>query len=487
MKKITIHRRYFGELAAKIKKIADYIADHPKTKKSLEIIDRYLKFLLEKNYNGTNPAIANAHKAIQQAMRVITAITVVTLLFGFIIPIDSAAIATGNVTVISKRKTVQHLEGGIVKKILVEDGDPVKKGQPLMEISDIAPKASHDIVESELWSLKASEARLLSLQNHSEEIIFPEDMEVASKENEELKKAITSQAELFTTQYKLQEGKIDALRQRLGSAKEEITGLNAQIESAKAQSELIKDEISDTEALLKKGFSTKIRLHSLQRTEHELKGNIGQYTAQIAKIEQEMAATEVDIANMENDFSGKIAEELHDIQTRIKDSEEKLRAASDVVRRTIITAPSEGIVTGLKSHTIGGVIMAGAPIMDIIPQDDKLILEVKIHPTDIDVVEVGMDSRIVFSAYKSRRMPVLTGKLMQVSADVFTEQQGLQNLSYYTAQVEVDSDSLAKLDSKIKLYPGMPVEVFINTGSRSFISYLFAPITDSLNRAFREE
>ena len=482
-----ISKQNFYKLADQVKDFSEHLAEHKQTKNFLEKTDKYLKFLTQKNYHGNNPAIANVHRSMQQAMRVISGITVATLLFGFIIPIDSAAIATGNVAVISKRKTVQHLEGGIVKNILVADGDLVKKDQPLMEISDVAPKASHDIVEGDLLALKASEVRLLALQNDDDKIEFPDSMTKAAEKSEDLRKAMNSQAELFSTQHKLQKGKVDALRQHIESSREEIKGLEAQLDSAKEQTILIKDEISGTQTLLKKGFSTKTRLHELQRTEQTLKGNIGQYTAQIAKTEQEISATEVEVANMENDFASKISEELHDVQTKISDANEKLRAASDVVSRTVITAPSEGIVTGLKSHTVGGVIMAGAPIMDIIPQSDKLVLEVKIHPTDIDVVQVGMESRIVFSAYKSRRMPVLTGKLTQVSADIFTEQQGLQNASYYTARVEVDGQSLAKLDSKVKLYPGMPVEVFINTGSRSFISYLFAPITDSLNRAFKEE
>jgi HlyD family type I secretion membrane fusion protein len=155
--------------------------------------------------------------------------------------------------------------------------------------------------------------------------------------------------------------------------------------------------------------------------------------------------------------------------------------------RTLVTAPSEGIVTGLKFHTVGGVVSPGEPIMDIVPQSDRLVLEVQIRPVDIDVVEPGLPARVIFSAYKSRRMPMLTGKVTQVSADAFHEQQGEQAQSYYTARIEVDGEQLRKLDTQVKLTPGMPAEVFINTGTRTFLGYLFSPISDSLRRAFKEE
>lgn len=182
-----------------------------------------------------------------------------------------------------------------------------------------------------------------------------------------------------------------------------------------------------------------------------------------------------------------VAGELGEVHSKINDQEEKLRAATDVMQRTVIVAPSEGVVTGLKFHTVGGVVSPGEPIMDIVPQGEQLVLEVQVQPVDIDVVEPGLESRVVFSAYKSRRMPLLTGKVTQVSADAFHEQQGAQSNSYYTARVEVDGKELDKLDTKVKLYPGMPADVFINTGTRTFLGYLFSPLSDSLHRAFKEE
>ncbi len=471
----------------RIKTILAKLEEHPRLARAIESIDSFVQLLGSKNYTGDNPALAKVYAPLRTTAIVITTISVITIVFGMIVPIESAAIAHGTVAVITKRKTVQHLEGGIIKNILVEEGQLVKKDQPLVEISDVAPKANREIVQAELWAMQASEARIQALQNSAGTLKFPAALEEAAKTQGSLQKAMHSQQELFNTQHDSQLGKLDSLWQRISGIKDEIRGLAAQKKSAQGQLVLIIDETDSVKELYKDGMATKPRLLELQRKAEELKGNIGQYAAQMAKAEQTITESQMDVINLENDFASKLAEELRDVRSKIADYEEKLRAATDVMARTVITSPSEGIVTGLKLHTIGGVIAAGAPLMDITPQGDKLVAEVHVQPTDIDVVESGLNARIVFSAYKSRRMPILTGKVTQVSADAFNEQQGVQNVSYYTARVEVDAKELAALDDKIKLSPGMPVEVFINTGSRSFFSYMLAPLTDSLHRAFKEE
>lgn len=471
----------------RIKAMMEKWEEHPRLARTIESIDSFVQLLGNKNYTGNNPALAKVYAPLRTTAIVITTISIITIVFGMIVPIESAAIAHGTVAVISKRKTVQHLEGGIIKNILVEEGQLVKKDQPLVEISDVAPKANREIVQTELWEMRASEERIQALQDSKENLKFSDELQEAGKQNESLQKAMHSQSELFITQHDSQQGKLDSLRQRISGIKDEISGLAAQKKSAQGQLVLIVDEISSVKELYKDGMATKPHLLELQRKEEELKGNIGQYAAQMAKAEQTITESKMDVINLENDFASKLAEEQRDVLSKIADYNEKLRAATDVMARTIVTSPSEGVVTGLKIHTIGGVIAAGAPLMDITPQGDKLVAEVHVQPTDIDVVESGMKARIVFSAYKSRRMPILTGTVTQVSADAFNEQQGIQNVSYYTARVEVDATEMAALDDKIKLSPGMPVEVFINTGSRSFFSYMLAPLTDSLHRAFKEE
>ncbi len=453
----------------------------------MKATDAFVALLMQRRYNGQNPAMAYTYGPLRMSVLFMLAITIVTLVFGTLVPVESAAIAKGNVAVMSKRKTVQHLEGGIIKNILVRDGDMVKVGQPLLEISDIAPKANRTMVQADLWMESAAEARLNALHENKDALAFPQEIIDAAQSNAELAKTLQAQQELFRTQRETQIGKLQTLQQRIAESNEEISGLKAQIRSAEGQLSYINEESTMVKDLLKDGLATKPRLLALQRNAEELKGMRGQNMALIAKVQQGMTETQMQMINQQNDFAAQIAEELKEVRSKINDYQEKLSAAADVMKRTVVTAPSEGIVNGLKYHTVGGVVEPGAAILDIVPQNEELVLEVKIQPTDIDVVKPGLESRVIFPAYRARRMPLFTGKVIQVSADAFTEQQGLSQTSYYTARVEVDTKQMHDLSAPITLYPGMPADVYIKTGSRSFLSYLMAPITDSMDRAFKEE
>lgn len=459
---------------------------HPATNKTLAAIDRFIQLLTQKQYRGQNPAIASVYAPLRAGIVAVTAIVLITLIFGVLAPLDSAAIAKGTVVVMSKRKTVQHLEGGIVKKILVEEGQLVKKDQPLMELSDVAPKANREMVQQELRVERAAESRLLALQNNTK-LSFPDELQEAAETAPELLRAIQTQTELFKTQQEAQNGKLKTLKQRIAQLQEEILGLEAQVSSADGQLKYTQEEIASVSSLLKEGLATKPRLLALQRQAEELRGGRGQNVAQIAKARQAITESELSVINQQNDFASDIARELHDVRSKIADYEEKLHVADDVMARTTVLAPTEGVVTGLKYHTIGGVVPPGAPIMDIVPQTDTLIIEVHIQPTDIDVVKQGLNARVIFPAYKARRMPLFHGTVTQVSADAFNEQLGAQTISYYTARIEVDGKQLHALPNTISLTPGMPADVYIRTGSRSFIGYLFAPLSDSMEHAFKEE
>ncbi len=462
--------------------------NHPLMHKVMAQLDGFIKLTTHRTYQGNNPAVGSVYAPLRASVIVILSITLITLIFGVAIPMESAAIANGTVVVLSKRKTIQHLEGGIIKRILVEDGQLVKEGQPLIEISDVSSKANRSIVQQELWIQRAAETRLNALHDGKEELSFPDDMKQAVDEYPELAKTLQTQRDLFETQRDLQLGKLDSLKQRIEQSREEIVGLQAQIRSAEGQLAYMNEEILSVRELLKEGLATKPRLLALERQAEELRGIRGQNMALIAKAKQTIAGAEMDVINQVNDFATQNAEELRDVRAKISDSEEKLRAVTDVMERTIVTAPTEGIVNGLKFHTVGGVVAPGAAILDIVPQNDLLVLEVQVKPIDIDVVKPGLESRIIFPAYKSRRMPIFTGKITKVSADAFSEQQGMQTISYYTARVEVDGAQIKSLEHNgVNLYPGMPADVYIRTGARSFLAYLLEPITDSMERAFKEE
>lgn len=459
---------------------------HPRVKQLQQLADHVVSVSGNREYQGDNPAIKAVYSPMRYSLLIMLALFFIIFIIGSLAPIESAAVATGTISVLSNKKTVQHYEGGIIREILVKEGEQVKQGQKLIVLNDIAPKASQSVARNEWNIAKVTEARLLAHKNSDPNMQVAKAIEQAAKSNPDLAKAIATQRDLFTTQRETQDTKLQTLRQRIAQHDEEIKGLQAQVKSAEGQLALIAQEIEPTERLVEKGYAAKPQLLALQRQQEELAGNRGQYLSSIAKARQSITESELQIANLQNEFATQIADELKDAQAQIADLEEKLRATSDVLDRTVITSPYEGIVTGLQYHTVGGVISPGTAIMDIIPQKEQLIIEAQVSPGDIDVVQAGLETSIMFSAYKTRSMPRLTGKVTQVSADVFADPQGAQP-SHYRVKVQVNEGELDRLDQNVRLYPGMPVEVFINTGSRSFLGYLFAPVTASMHKAFRED
>jgi HlyD family secretion protein len=454
--------------------------------KTVSWMDRLLTTVSQREYSGDNAAIAAIYGPYRSSITLMLVITYIVIVFGSLVPIESAAIAKAHVAVLGNSKTIQHLEGGIVRKLLVKDGDRVKKGQPLLELSDVAPKANRAMLQNQLFAEQATEARLIALRDGKDKLSFSKEATAAAKNDPDLAKMLSEQATLFANQHESYLDKAKTLKLRIEQTRDEIEGLHAQVKSAAGQITFIDDEIKTVKEMVKKGLSPKPRLLALQREREKLAGDKGQYISGIAKAEQSINETEVQLLNLKNEFQSQNADQMKDTHGKVSDLQEKLRAASDVVTRTIVVSPTEGIVTGMKFHTEGGVIAPGTPILDIIPQNEELVLEVQVNPMDIDVVNLGLESRIIFSAYKSRNMPQLMGKVTKVSADVVTEQQGMQEASYYKAQVAVNANELQRLAPQIKLYPGMPAEVYIKTGSRSFLGYLFAPLTDGMKKAFKE-
>jgi HlyD family type I secretion membrane fusion protein len=453
--------------------------------KAIAIMDNSIHFMTARSHTPDNSAIAAVRKPLVSGLWVMLALSVTMLVWGALVPIDSAAVAKGKVVLLSNKKVIQHLEGGIIREILVKEGDRVTAGQPLIRLDSTAAKANRDMLIGQLQEAIASESRLVAIRDRTAEISFSKEITEGAATDERLAKIMAAQTRLFMAETDAQRAKTSVFQQRIAQSREEIEGLRAQIEGTSGQLDLLGEEIETVKTLLEKGYATKTRLYELERNQSQLQGNRGQYEAQIAKAKQNIAETEMAIIDQQKEFETKVSQELRDAQAQIGDLTNKVRAARDVAERTLITAPTGGIVTGLKHHTTSGVIAAGTPIMDIVPQDDQLIIESHVKPTDISIIEAGQDARIVFASYKMRNTPKVPGKVTQVSADSFPEERSDQ--FYYKAHVQVDKDFLQNMEHPVELYPGMPVDVLISTGSRSFLGYLFKPITDSMQRAFREE
>ena len=396
-------------------------------------------------------------------------------------PLDSAALAPGVVTVKSYRKTVQHLEGGIVKDIVVRDGAQVEKGQLLIELDDTQARAQLGILRGQFITSKAQEARLLSEREGLKKIAYPE--ELADSDTRAIE-ARRSQDQVFLARKSAYEGEVSVLKQRIEQLRSQIKGLEALRGSKDDLAASYQEEIVDYRTLVNDGYADKQRLRELERNLARMKGETAEHQAEIARIEMQIGETKLQILQLQKEFQTEVAGLLGEAQAKLFDVNERIAAVQDTVSRTRILAPESGMVLGLTVHTIGGVISAGTPILDIVPQSEELIVEAQISPIDIDRVSTGMLAEIRFSAFKSATTPVIEGRLLSISADRLTNEQ--TGMPYYLGRVEVTEKGTRNLGN-LQLLPGMPAEVLINTGERTLLEYIVQPATNAFARSLIED
>lgn len=419
---------------------------------------------------------------------VLIGMTVILIFFGgfgswaVVAPLASAAMAPGQVTVESNRKTVQHLEGGIIQDLLVKEGDAVEAGQPLVKLETTRSAAQVDALNHERLSLLAALARLDALARSKEAINFPSEL-LERQDDPRIAEIIRAQEEVFATINRSRFGQRDILKQQIQQYEQQIIGLNEQITALDRQIELMGQELVDVEKLFEKGLTRKPRLLELQRGLARLRGSRADSQAQIAQVQEAIGEKRISIIALDDEVAERTAEEVEESQKRFVEIEESLKSADDVLGRSEIRAPIAGKVVNLKFFTSGGVIPPGEAILDIVPQEDNLVIRVRIDPLDIDVVHEGMNAEVQLTAFAQRTTPSLEGELIQVSADRIDDPQG--QTSYYDGMVAIDPQALSELEG-IELYPGMPADVMIKLGERTFLDYLLAPLTSSFNQAFRE-
>lgn len=396
-------------------------------------------------------------------------------------PLDSAALAPGVVTVKSYRKTVQHLEGGIVKTLRVRDGDVVKAGDVLIELDGTQTLAELEMVRSQLIAARAMENRLVAERDNLDSVTFaptPEGSDprvVEAQENER---------RIFVARRSARLGEIDVLKKRKVQLEEQIRGFQAVIASKQALSRSYRDEVGDLSALLKEGFVDKQRLLEQERSMTRMDSEVAELKSSIAQTRLQIGETELQIAQLQKDFVTEVVNQLAEVQTQVFDFSERLSAAQDRANRIQIRAPEAGMVLGMKVHTVGGVISPGTPLLDIVPASEDLIVEAQISPVDIDRVAIGKLADIRFSAFKSATTPVIEGRLTHVSGDrLINEDTGIP---YYLGRIELTEQGRKDL-GELLLVPGMPAEVLINTGERTLWSYVVQPATNAFARSLIED
>ena len=429
----------------------------------------------------------NAQKSIRRHLFI--SVIVIVLLVGGIggwastSEFAGAVIAQGTLVVDTNSKKVQHPTGGVVAELNVRDGDQVKLGDVVIKLDDTQTRANLQIVAKGLDELMARRAREEAELEGDQSVAFPADL-LARKDDPEVGRIIRGESKLFETRRGSREGLKAQLTERVSQSQEEIIGLTAQVASKEKQIEWIQQELEGVRDLWAKKLVQFNRVTSLEREQARLDGERGQLIASIAQAKGKISETKIQILQIDQDMRTEVGKDLAEIRAKSAELIEKRVAAEDQLKRIDVRAPQNGMVHQLDVHTVGGVVSAGQQIMLIVPAADKLIVEAKVQPQDIDQVRIGQAAVMRFSNFNSRTTPEVNGEVSVVSADVTQDQR--TGISYYTVRIAVSPAELARLGEH-KLQPGMPVEVFIQTTVRTVVSYFVRPFQDQIAKAFREK
>ncbi|TIO09955.1 HlyD family type I secretion periplasmic adaptor subunit [Mesorhizobium sp.] len=393
----------------------------------------------------------------------------------------SAVVAPGIVSPESYRKTVQHLEGGIIRTIHVREGHKVTAGQVLISMKTTDAQGRYDELHERYIRLLAIEARLAAELAGKDQIIFPG--ELASADNEAAQKVAAEEQGLLRSRLATREGREQILQKRIRQIEEQIQGSREVIAAQGEQLRLIDREIASAQEMYKQGLERLPRILALQRAQADIRANQASNRSQVARNEQQIGETELQLLNLRQQDGETANEDLGKVRGELAELRSQLPSRQDVLARTAILAPIAGTVMNVRVTTESGVISSGQPLLDIVPDEPNLVIDSRIKPTDIDMVHPDMPARVVLSAYPSRHLPQIHGLLTSVSADRLTDERTGE--PYFLAKVKVDAAELGKLH-EVRLSPGMPAEVMILTGEHTLFDYVLAPVRDSLNRGFRE-
>jgi HlyD family secretion protein len=405
-------------------------------------------------------------------------------------PLSGAVVAPGTFVATGQNKLVQHFEGGIIRDLLVKEGDLVEPNQVLVRMDDTAAKAKLRRLVLRKYRLLTMRARLDAEIRGSEEFAMPP--ELAATADDEVRAIFNRQVTELRARRANAATEESVLRKQIAGLEESIGGYQAQAKSTKERMVLFAEELKDKNSLYERALSRKTDLLSLQRAAASLEGELGELMGRIADANERVARANQEIAHLKSAATQKSVQELRETETELDDVQEQIRAAQDVVERVDVRAPVRGIVVKQNFHTPGGVAGAGAVLLELLPVGDELIIEAQVHPRDITHVATGQMALVRLSALKQRITPMVQARVIYVSADALTEQSSLTRgaqpvrRDFYIVRVKLDEADIRKHMHGFRPTPGMPADVYIKTGERTFFTYIMRPVLDTLSRSFRE-
>jgi membrane fusion protein, type I secretion system len=411
------------------------------------------------------------------------------LLWATLTPLNSAVVAQGSIQVLSQNKQIQHLEGGIVEQIFVQENQEVQAGDVLLRLDQTFAGAEHQRQLMQGYELEIREALLLAKRDMEKSVNLPNISDERLPEGW-LEDQSATAVRLYGLALNNLESELAIADKRLSQLRQQSLGLERERQAKVSQLGFMEEEIESWKGMVEKKLANKLRFLEIQSEAAELRGIIAKTEAQQAEVQVKIGEVELERLQAQQRFQEQAATELRDIQFSLKDVREQLATSANILKRVDIRAPVDGTVTGLKVQTLGAVVRPGDLIMEIVPVRETLIVESRISPTDVDKVYKGMNARVRLSSFKQHEMPELEGLVESISADVFEDERA--QTQYYVARIElhgVIGNDHAQLDSYGDLQtiqPGMPTEVMIITGNSTPAQYLMEPLLNSFNRAWRD-
>ena len=421
---------------------------------------------------------------------IIGGLVVILLFFGGLgawsafLPFSGAVIAPGTVEISQERKTVQHLEGGIVDRILVQEGDMVEKGEVLIKLKSAQVQASVSLLRGQLWAKLAEAARLRAESQLAESIDWPEEL-IEPENRLEVKDLKQKEKDIFQSRRQDLMGQISLIKSQIEQLKEQIAGAEEELSAQKEIITTLGEEIDAKQSLYEEDYIDKAQLLELKRRLAERRGKRGSIKQNIAQTRQKIEELKLKIVNLRNKYKENAISQLGKTQDRIFEMREQLRPRVDAQQRLKIRAPIAGEVMNMRIHSEeSGVIRGGDPILDIVPKDAKLVVESRIRPDQITDVQKGQQARVQLSAFNRRTTPPVTGEVVYVSADQVNRETSSGKQSFYIAHVNIDKKELEKIGAYLS--PGMPAVSYIETEKRTVLGYLLEPILEVMDKSMRE-
>lgn len=445
-----------------------------------------------KTQSNSNVILLDTEDRAYQRLGLIVLVLVfgIFALWSAFAPLGSYAVATGRVVVDVKKQVIQHREGGIVEDIFVTDGDHVEKGQKLIAISPTDAQADQGTIYEQLLGAVGLETRLNAELEGESKLRFPSELTDSTQAKERAAEIMADESQQFKVSKAATTSEIVILQQRLGQLKEQLQGTAKQIESQRALGASYAKEVGELQALFDRKLISKLQLNEMERNRLETNTSIAQLESQQASIKVQMGEAQQQLTLQDNNRKKDVAGQLAEVRLKMADLRNRLGTVADRLKRTVVVASKAGTVVNLAYHTKGGVVSPGATILEIVPKIDSFDVEAQVAITDIDKVRPGLEATIHFSAFGSASsfMQAIPGEVLMVSADTVMPDRASGGQPYYAAKIRIKPEGIADLAKhKLELVQGMPADVSIKTGNRTFLDYLLKPATRMVNHAFNED